>query len=365
MDREEKLACLRLIRTPNIGPMTFSLLLQRYGSAIEALRAVPELAKRGGRSLKPAGRALAEAELQANEDAGASLLFKGAGDYPARLAQFDDAPPVLSVRGSPHLLSRPSVGIVGARNASINAQRLAQSLAEDLAAEGYVIVSGLARGIDAAAHNGALAGGTVAVIAGGIDIIYPPENADLHESIAQTGLLVAEMPPGTQPTPRHFPIRNRIIGALALGVVVVEAAERSGSLITAREAGERGGEVMAIPGSPLDPRSQGCNHLIREGATLVRGAGDFLECLARPAAATLPDPADWRQARLAPGKPEEIDRCRSAILEGLGPEGTDIDEVIRWCGMPASTVLAAIPELEIAGRLTRHHGNRICLVVIR
>ena len=173
MDREEKLACLRLIRTPNIGPMTFSLLLQRYGSAIEALRAVPELAKRGGRSLKPAGRALAEAELQANEDAGASLLFKGAGDYPARLAQFDDAPPVLSVRGSPHLLSRPSVGIVGARNASINAQRLAQSLAEDLAAEGYVIVSGLARGIDAAAHNGALAGGTVAVIAGGIDIIYP------------------------------------------------------------------------------------------------------------------------------------------------------------------------------------------------
>jgi len=235
MDREEKLACLRLIRTPNIGPMTFSLLLQRYGSAIEALRAVPELAKRGGRSLKPACHAHAEAEFQANEDAGATLLFKGADDYPTRLAQFDDAPPVLSVRGSPHLLSRPSVGIVGARNASINAQRLAQSLAEDLAAEGYVIVSGLARGIDAAAHNGALAGGTVAVIAGGIDIIYPPENADFHESIAQTGLLVAEMPPGTQPTPRHFPIRNRIIGALALGVVVVEAAERSGSLITARE----------------------------------------------------------------------------------------------------------------------------------
>ena len=173
MDREEKLACLRLIRTPNIGPMTFSLLLQRYGSAIEALRAVPELAKRGGRSLKSAGHALAEAELQANEYAGASLLFKGAGDYPARLAQFDDAPPVLSVRGSPHLLSWQSVRIVGARNASINAQRLAQSLAEDLATEGYVIVSGLARGIDAAAQNGALAGGTVAVIASRIDIIYP------------------------------------------------------------------------------------------------------------------------------------------------------------------------------------------------
>ena len=177
MGREEKFACLRLIRTPNIGPMTFSLLLQRYGSAIKALRAFPEVAKRGGRSLKPAGRALAEAELQANEDAGASLLFKGAGDHPARLAQFDDAPPVLSVRGSPHLLSRPSVGFVGARNASINSQRLAQSLAADLATEGYVIVSCLARGIDAAAHNGALAVGTVAVIAGGIDIIYPSENA--------------------------------------------------------------------------------------------------------------------------------------------------------------------------------------------
>ena len=215
-----------------------------------------------------------------------------------------------------------------ARETPRSPQRLAQSLAADLATEGYVIVSCLARGIDAAAHNGALAVGTVAVIAGGIDIVYPPENADLYERIAETGLLVAEMPPGTQPTPRHFPIRNRIIGALALGVVVVTAAERSGSVITARENGEHGGEVMAISGSSLDPRSQGCNHLIREGATLVRGTGDILECLARPAAATLPDPADWRQARLAPGKPAEIDRCRSAILEGLGPEGTDIDEVI-------------------------------------
>ena len=201
MDREEKLACLRLIRTPNTGPMTFSLLLQRYGSAIEALRAVPKLAKRGGRTLKPAGRALAEAELQANEDGGASLLFKGTGDYPARLAQFNDAPPVLSVRGSLHLLSRPIGRNRRRAKRLINAQRLAQSLAEDLATEGYVIVSGLARGIDATAHNGALAGGTVAVIIGGIDIIYPPENADLHESIAETGLLVAEMPPGTQSAP--------------------------------------------------------------------------------------------------------------------------------------------------------------------
>jgi DNA processing protein len=362
MDREEQIAHLRLIRTPNIGPMTFSLLLQRYGSAADALRAVPELAKRGGRTLKPAPRSLAEAELAANDAVGARLLFKGGDGYPHRLAQFDDAPAVLSTRGALHLLDRPGVGIVGARNASINAQRLAQGLADELG-EGHVVISGLARGIDAAAHNGALAGGTIAVIAGGIDVHYPPENTELQDAIAETGLIVAEMPPGTQPTPRHFPIRNRIIGSLALGTVVVEAAERSGSLITARETAERGGEVMAVPGSPLDPRSAGCNHLIREGATLVRGVADILECLSRPGAADAPAPQDWRDARLAPGPPESIDRCRTTILEALGPEGTDIDEVIRWCDAPTATVLAAILELELAGRITRHHGSRVCLVL--
>ena len=363
MDRTEQIACLRLIRTPNIGPMTFSLLLQRYGSASEALRAVPDLARRGGRSLKPASRADAEAEMAANEHAGARLLFKGGQDYPARLAQFDDAPPVLSAKGAVHLLGRPGVAIVGARNASINAQRLAQALAEGLCSEGYVVVSGLARGIDAAAHNGALAGGTIAVIAGGIDVIYPSENTDLHESIADAGLILAEMPPGTQPTPRHFPIRNRIIGALALGTIVVEAAERSGSLITARETAERGGEVMAIPGSPLDPRSQGCNHLIREGATLIRDIADIIECLAQPISAAAPPTQDWKSGGLTPGPTGSIDQCRDTILSGLGPESTDIDEVIAWCNAPAATVLAALLELELAGRVTRHHGNRICLVI--
>ena len=365
MDREEQIACLRLIRTPNIGPMTFSLLLQRYGSAAEALRAVPDLARRSGRTLKPATRAIAEAELAANKSAGARLLFKGGHDYPARLGQFDDAPPVLSAKGAVHLLGRPGVAIVGARNASINAQRLAQSLAEDLGSEGYVVISGLARGIDAAAHNGALAGGTIAVIAGGIDVVYPSENTDLHESIAEAGLLLAEMPPGTQPTPRHFPIRNRIIGALALGTVVVEAAERSGSLITARETAERGGEVMAVPGSPLDPRSQGCNHLIREGATLIRDIADITECLSRPIGASVPSAQDWRTGRLTPGPPESIERCREAILQALGPETTEIDDVIAWCNAPTATVLAALLELELAGRVTRHHGNRICLVIDR
>ena len=332
MDPDEQIACLRLIRTPNIGPMTFSLLLQRYGSAAEALRAVPDLARRGGRLLKLAGRAVAEAELAANEHAGARLLFKGGQDYPARLAKFDDAPPVLSAKGSVHLLGRPGGAIVGARNASINAQRFAQALAEDLGTEGYVVISGLARGIDAAAHNGALSSGTIAVIAGGIDVIYPSENTDLQESIADAGLVLAE---------------------------------RSGSLITARETAERGGEVMAVPGSPLDPRSRGCNHLIREGATLIRDIGDIMECLARPMGAGVPPAQDWKPGRLAPGTPEAIDRCRDAILSGLGPETTDIDEVVAWCDAPTATVLAAPLELELAGRVTRHHGNRICLVMDR
>ena len=362
MDRDEQIASLRLIRTPNIGPMTFSLLLQRYGSARAALDAVPELARRGGRSLKPAGRAAATAEIEAVEAAGAKLLFKGGDDYPKALERFDDAPPVLSARGTTALLSSPSIAVVCARNASINAVRLAQTLSEQLAANGYVVVSGLAGGIDTAAHNGALARGTVAVIAGGIDIQYPPENADLHDAIAESGLLLAEMPPGTQPTPRHFPIRNRIIASLALGVLVIEAAQRSGTLITAREAGERGGEVMAVPGSPLDGRTEGCNHLIREGATLVRDIDDILECLASPPVASLPTAKEWRDARLSPGTEKEIEASRTRILAALGAEATDIDDIIRWCDEPVSTVLVAILELELAGRISRHHGNRICRI---
>ena len=256
MNRDEQLAHLRLIRTPNIGPMTFSLLIQRYGNAVEALRVVPDLARRGGRDLKPASKSAVEKELAAVEVAGATLLFKGGDGY---------------------------------------LDRLAQKLSEQLSEHGYVVVSGLASGIDAAAHNGALAGGTIAVIAGGIDFYYPSENADLQDAIIEAGLLLAEMPPGTQPTPRHFPIRNRIIASLAQGVLVVEAAQRSGSLITARKAGGRGGEVMAVPGSPLDARAQGCNHLIREGATLVRDAEDIV----MPVATGHSHPA--RPVRLARG----------------------------------------------------------------
>ncbi len=359
MDHDEKLAALRLIRTANIGPMTYGLLVRRYGSAREALRAVPDLAKRGGRKLQPASPGQAQAEWDANIALGATLLFRDGDGYPPRLAQFEDAPPVLSVRGNLHLLQRPMIAMVGARNASINAQRLAEKFAGELSEAGYVIVSGLARGIDTAAHNGSLAGGTAAVIAGGIDMIYPPENADLFEEIAVKGVILAEMPPGTNPTPRHFPIRNRIIAGLSVGVVVVEAAARSGSLITAREASERGCDVMAVPGSPLDPRSEGCNRLIRDGAILVQGTEDIIASISPPAHPTAP-PA-WTPPPMAPatGSEQDISDARTAILAGLSAEPTDIDEIVRWCDTSPANIHAAILELEVAGQVLRHHGNRI------
>jgi len=359
MEQSEKLAAIRLIRTPNIGPITFRLLVQRYGKPSAALAAVPDLSRRGGRKLTLASRAQAETEIKANIAAGATLLFRGSDAYPSRLDQFDDAPALFSVKGNLHLLSGPMIAIVGARNASVNAIRHAQTLAEELSTAGFVIISGLARGIDAAAHNGALAGGTIAIIAGGIDNYYPPENAELQETIEQTGLVIAEMPPGTHPTPRHFPVRNRIIASLAQGVVVVEAAARSGSLITAREAAERGNEVMAIPGSPLDPRAAGCNSLIRDGATLVQNSADIIECLARPLGADLPPPPAWMDTPPDTGSMPDIDHCREIILQGLGIESTDIDDLVRWCNKPAATVQAAILELELAGIVNRHHGNRV------
>ncbi|MDB3891746.1 DNA-processing protein DprA [Alphaproteobacteria bacterium] len=363
MDHAEKLATLRLIRTHNIGPMTFSLLIRRFGSACDALAAVPELSKRGGRKITLAATSLAEAEIEANTSAGAQLIFKGDDAYPPRLAQFDDTPPVISVCGNTHLLHRPMIAMVGARNASINAQRHGEKLAEELTGEGYVIVSGLARGIDTAAHNGALQGGTVAVIAGGIDVVYPPENEDLQNAIAQTGLLLAEMPPGTTPTPRHFPIRNRIIAGMAVGTVVIEAAERSGSLITAREASERGGEVMAIPGSPLDPRAAGCNHLIREGATLVQNHLDIIEALSNAVEVRAPAHRE-PDAYFVASSEQDITIARNAILSGLAAEPIEIDELTRWCKVSPASVHAAILELELAGFLLRLHGNRVSKILI-
>ena len=278
----EDLDRLRLARTEGVGPVTYRRLLRRYGSAAASLDALPGLARAGGRETGPAipGRDDAERELELAGRARAALLFVDSPGYPKLLALLEDAPPVLAVQGRPDVLDRRAVAMVGSRNASANGQRLAESMAEGLAAAGLVVVSGLARGIDAAAHEGALrAGMTVACVAGGIDMPYPPEHADLQARIARGGAVVAEAPPGTAPQARHFPRRNRIIAGLSLGVVVVEAALRSGSLITVRHAQEAGREVFAVPGSPLDPRCRGANDLLRQGARLVETAADVLEDL--------------------------------------------------------------------------------------
>ena len=277
---EDLIDRLRLARTSGIGPVTFRQLLRRFGGPTEALQAIPELARRGGgRVPAVAGRDDAEREIARVEKFGACFLVLGQELYPRRLAELDDAPPLLVAKGRVSLLDRPSVSMVGARNASAAACRFARGLAHDLGEQGLVVVSGLARGIDSAAHDGSLESGTIAVIAGGIDVAYPPENAERQKAIAEGGLLLAEMPPGTEPRARHFPYRNRIIAGLSAGTVVVEAAPRSGSLITARLAAEAGRDVMAVPGSPLDPRAQGCNQLIRDGATLVQNAHDVVEAI--------------------------------------------------------------------------------------
>ena len=271
---------LRLVRSPGIGPVTFRQLLARFGSPAAALDAVPNLAARGGgKPPRLASATDAEREIARVEALGGRYLVLGQGLYPRALAELDDAPPLLTVKGDLQLLDKPLVAIVGARNASAAACRFARQLAYDLGQQGAVVVSGLARGIDTAAHEGSIESGTIGVIAGGLDVFYPPENETRQRTMAERGLVVAEMPPGTEPRARHFPYRNRIIAGLSQGTVVVEAAPRSGSLITARLAGEQGREVMAVPGSPLDPRAQGCNQLIRDGATLIQNAADVLEAV--------------------------------------------------------------------------------------
>ena len=350
---------LRLIRTAGIGPIAFRQLLLRFGSASEALAAIPDLARRGGgRSPSLFARDAAEREIAAVEALGARYLSIGQGLYPRALAELENAPPLITVKGHTALLDRPLVAIVGARNASAAACRFARGLAHELGREGMVVVSGLARGIDSAAHDGSIEGGTIAVIAGGIDVAYPPENAERQAAIAERGLVVAEMPPGTEPRARHFPYRNRIIAGLAAGTVVVEAAPRSGSLITARLAGEAGREVMAVPGSPLDPRAQGCNQLIRDGATLIQDAADVVEALrpidGRVASARLPfDHA----ATVDPVDADEDVRARIESL--LGPSAVAVDEIVRQSGAAPGVVQLVLLELDLAGRIERHAGGRV------
>jgi DNA processing protein len=353
---------LRLIRTAGIGPIAFRQLLLRFGSASEALAAIPDLARRGGgQAPRIHSVAAAEAEIARVQTLGAHFLSIGQGLYPRALAEIENAPPLLIVKGRLDLLDQPMVAIVGARNASAAACRFARGLAYDLGREGVSVVSGLARGIDSAAHDGSIESGTIAVIAGGIDVAYPPENQARQADIAERGLLVAEMPPGTEPRARHFPYRNRIIAGLASGTVVVEAAPRSGSLITARLAGEAGREVMAVPGSPIDPRAQGCNQLIRDGATLIQNAADVIEAV-RPGLSHVASPAAQFERGMLENEPTPDD-LRSAIESLLGPAPVAVDEVVRQSGASAGAVQLVLLEFDLAGRIDRHAGGKVSLAV--
>ena len=362
LERDEAFARIRLLRSPNIGPVSYRQLLRRFGDAVTALLALPDLAARGGAPYRAAPEARIADEIAAIKRAGARYLFHDFPDYPPLLARIDSAPPILTVRGDAALAARPSVAIVGARNASAGAVKLSRDFATALAEVGFVVVSGLARGIDGAAHRGALHGGTIGVIASGIDIAYPPEHADLQEQVAAQGLLIAEQPPGTEPLARHFPSRNRIIAGLAAGTLVVEAAPKSGSLITARLAGEFGREVMAIPGSPLDSRSHGCNQLIRDGAVLVQSAEDVIELLS--GFDGIPH-STFREAQppfgLTNGADDEPADAPADIASLLTTAPVAVDELIRQSGESAAAVQLALLELEIAGRLIRHAAGRVSL----
>ena len=349
---------LRLIRSPNIGPVTYRQLIARFGNASAALGALPDLVMRGGgKRAQIASAASVEQEMKSVAACGARYLFLDDAGYPELLAHIDNAPPVFTFKGNIELLLKPIVAMVGARNASAGACRFARQLAYDLGNSGFSVVSGLARGIDTAAHVGSLDCGTVAVIAGGADIVYPPENRDLQNAIAERGLLIAEQPPGTEPRARHFPYRNRIIAGLAMGTVVVEAAPKSGSLITARLAAEAGREVMAVPGSPLDPRSHGCNQLIREGATLVQDASEIAELLR---------PLDSRAVRRAatPASPALDDggeTDRRAVIDLMGMTYVSVDELVRQSGSSQSVVQMVLLEIELAGKLERGAGGKVRL----
>lgn len=362
---QERIDWLRLIRSENVGPVTFFALLRHFGTAAAALAGAPELSRRGGRAraIRIADRAGAEAELAALHRLGGRLIAWGEPDYPTPLAAIGDAPPLVQVLGRIELLSRPCVGMVGARNASAAGRRFARDMAAELGRAGYVVVSGLARGIDTASHEGSLRTGTVAMVAGGVDIVYPPENQPLYERIREQGVVFSEQPTGTQPTARHFPPRNRLISGISLGLVVVEAAPRSGSLITARMAAEQGREVFAVPGSPLDPRYRGTNGLIREGAVLTEGAADVIEGL-RAMGPTLgePGPSEISGQPFVFSDESAIEPARQRVLQLLGPVAVTVDELTRECQLSPPVVLAVLLELELAGRLERHPGNRITLV---
>ncbi|MDQ0320323.1 DNA processing protein [Pararhizobium capsulatum DSM 1112] len=366
LTERQRLAWLRLIRSDNVGPATFRGLINHFGSAEAALEMLPELSRRGGsaRAIRVATVAEAERELQAAARLGACFIGIGEPDYPPALRQIDGAPPLIAAKGRPQTGTLPALGIVGSRNASICGTKFAAMMARDVGKAGYAIISGLARGIDTAAHRASLETGTIAVLAGGLDRPYPPENIKLLEEITGgNGLAITEMPFGWEPRARDFPRRNRLIAGVALGLLVVEAAQRSGSLITARYAADFGRIVFAVPGSPLDPRCYGTNYLIKEGATLTTEAGDILEALAPISRLDLftpkqvDEPESPTAADMMP--PNENDRC--LIVDSLGPTPVEVDDIIRHTGMPAAMVYLVLLELDLAGRLHRHSGGLVSI----
>lgn len=360
---DERLSWLRLLRSRRVGITTFYRMLHENGTASAALEALPEVAAEAGvRDYEVWSLNAAEVELHDGQKAGARLVAIGTPDYPQALLDVADPPPLLWITGKAEALQRPMVGVVGARNASSLGLRMVRNIARDLSAEGYVVVSGLARGIDAAAHQAALEQGTVAVMAGGVDVLYPAETADIGRNMVKTGARVSEMPIGMSPQARHFPRRNRLISGLAQALVVIEAAAKSGSLITARTALDQGREVLAVPGHPFDARASGSNMLIRDGAVLVRSAEDVIEALSRPA----PPVAD-PELPLAPPPDKRNLRDTAAlhgqILDRLGPSPLAEDQLIRDLNKAAHLVTPAITQLEMEGRVQRQAGGLLARVV--
>mgnify|MGYP000173892006 FL=1 len=359
----ERVDWLQLIRTETIGPVSFYRLVERFGSAGEALARLPSLARAAGRkaAIRLADRAACERALEYAAETGARFIASVESDYPAMLAPLADRPPLLCVKGELSLFEKRAVAIIGARNASGVGRKMARLLAEGLGQAGLVVVSGLARGIDGAAHEASLRTGTIAVVAGGIDVIYPPEHAGLTREIGERGLILSERPLGQQPTARDFPRRNRLISGLSLGVVVVEAAARSGTLITARFALEQGRDVFAVPGSPLDPRCQGANRLIRDGATLVETADDIIDSLSSgPRRLPYPEPPAGERS-LKEDDPVKIAALRARVLEALSFTPLHRDEILREVVAPAGAVIDALVDLVLSGEAEEHSGGRFAL----
>jgi DNA processing protein len=358
---DERLDWLRLSLSENVGPITFQQLISRFGTAAKAIEALPELSQRGGmrRGLKLYDAERASVDLARGRKFGARAIAICENDYPSLLREIPSAPPIIWVMGKSEIASRPALGIVGARNASAIGLRFTRNLAGQLAEAGFAIVSGLARGIDTAAHEATLQTGTIGVVAGGIDHFYPPENEKLQRAIAEHGLLICENPPGSIPKAEHFPRRNRIISGLASGTIIIEAAMRSGSLITARFANEQGREVFAVPGSPLDPRCEGTNRLIKDGAHMLTNIQDVLEHVRGGRISQQQNLWETPAIKIASATPA----LRERVISLLSPTPVDVDDIIRESGGPAQQVLGVVLELELSGQLVRQTGGRVSLTV--